>query len=257
MELTMESGLPDPQPPPLDMSTRTTLGCQHVACSLMGTSTPTPTNPARCRGCGETFAAELESTGAPSSLRADAIEKAGHRRERREPRWEFEELSRALSKVLRHHPIVLMREDNAALLEDLVQALQHPDLGWEGLGVKEVEETVRRSHQILRDAEDRRWIRATSGHTFRQTGIEQMQNWISHALVKHCRSAERNNPVSLAELVRVVKEKVPSITEEAVLLVLEHETHNYDGRLRFEEVYEGPERCFRATESSKRYKRGW
>ena len=84
-----------------------------------------------------------------------------------------------------------------------------------------------------------------------------MQNWISHALVKHCGRAERRNPVSLAELVRVVKEKVPSITEEAVLLVLEHETHSYDGRLRFEEVYEGPERCFRAPESSKRYKRGW
>ena len=119
-----------------------------------------------------------------------------------------------------------MRKDNAALLEDLVQALQHPDEGWEGLGVKEVEETVRRSHrdgrprfQILRDVEDRRWIRATGKHTFRQTGIEQMQNWISHALVKHCRSAERRNPVSLAELVRVVKEKVPSITEEAVLSV--------------------------------------
>ena len=199
----MEAGLSDPQAPPLDMSTRTTLGCEHVACSLMATSTPTPTNPARCRGCGEAFAVEPEGTGAPSSLRAGAIEKAGHRRERREPRWGFEELSRALSKVLRHHPIVLMREDNAAPLEDLVQALQHPDLGWEGLGVKEVEETVCRSHrdgrprfQILRDAEDRRWIRATSRHTFRQTGIEQMQNWISHALVKHCRSAERRTPCS-------------------------------------------------------------
>ena len=51
-----------------------------------------------------------------------------------------------------------------------------------------------------------------------------------------------------------MKEKVPSITEEAVLLVLENETHNYDGRLRFEEGYEGAERCLRATESSKRYK---
>ena len=100
-------------------------------------------------------------------------------------------------------------------------------------------------------------IRATSRHTFRQWRIEQMQNWISHALVKHCRRAGRRNSVSLAELVRVVKEKVPSITEEAVLLVLEHETHNYDGRLRFEEVYEGAARCFRATESPKRYKRSW
>ena len=157
LKSTMEAGLPDPQAPPLDMSTRT--------------------SPACCRGGADTFAAELESTGAPSSLRADATEKAGYRRERREPRWEFEELSRALTKVLRHHPIVLMMEDNPALLEDVVQALQHPDLGWEGLGVKEVVETVRRSHrdgrtrsQILRGAQERRWIRATSGHTFRHTG---------------------------------------------------------------------------------------
>ena len=54
-----------------------------------------------------------------------------------------------------------------------------------------------------------------------------------------------------------MKEKDPSITEEDVLLVLEHQTHSYDERLRFEEVYEGAERCFRATESSKRHKRGW
>ena len=107
---TMEAGLPDPQAPPLDMSTRTTLGCEHVACSLMATSTPTPTNPARCRGCGETFAAELESTGAPSSLRADATEKAGRRGEGREPRWGFEERSDALTRVLRPKPIVPMRE---------------------------------------------------------------------------------------------------------------------------------------------------
>ena len=152
-------------------------------------------------------------------------------------------MSHALTRVLRHKPIVLMREDNAALLEDLVEALQNSDARWEGLSVKEVEDTVRRSHRdgrwrfrILRDAEGRRWIRATSGDIFRQTGIEQMQNWMSHALVKHCRSAERRNPVSLAELVRVVKEKVASITAEAVLLVLEHETRSYDGRLRFEEA---------------------
>ena len=78
-----------------------------------------------------------------------------------------------------------------------------------------------------------------------------MQNWISHALVKHCRRAWRRNSVSRTELIRVVKEKGPSITEEEVLLVLEHEIHNYDGRLRFGEVYAGAERCFRATDSSK------
>ena len=74
---------------------------------------------------------------------------------------------------------------------------------------------------------------------------------ISHALVKYCRGAGKRNSVSLPQLVRVAKEKVPSITEQDVLLVLEHETHTYDDRRRFQEVYEGGEWRFRATGSSK------
>ena len=173
-------------------------------------------------------------------------------------------LSHALTRVLHHKLIVLMREDNAALLEDLVKRLQHSDLRWEGLIVKEVEDTVRRSHrdgrprfQILPDTQGWSWIRATSGHTFRQMEIEQKQNFISHALVKHCRRDWRRNSVSLAELVRVVEEEGPSITEEEVLLVLEHETHKCDERLRFKDVYEGAERRFHATDSSKRHKCIW
>lgn len=194
--------------------------------------------------------------GFPSTLR--------RRGERREPRWEFGELNHALTRVLRHKLIVIMREDNAALLEDPVKALQHSDPRREGLGVKEVEETVRRSHrdgrprfQILPSTQGWSWIRATNGHTFRQMEIEQQQNLIYHALVQHCRRDWRRNSVSLSELVRVMKEKGPSITEEEVLRVLEHETHRYDERLIFKEVYEGAERRFRAPDSSNRYKCSW
>ena len=167
-------------------------------------------------------------------------------------------MSHTLTRALRHNPIVLMGEDNAALLEDLVEALRDRYACWKGLSVMEVEETVRRSHrdgrprfQILPDAQGRRWIRATGGHTFRTKGIKRRQKLISCALVQHCRKAAKGNSVSLSQLVRVAKEKVPSITEEDVLLVLEHETHTYDDRHRFQQVYEDGEWRFSATESSK------
>ena len=137
-------------------------------------------------------------------MRAEPVVKTSGRDGRREPRWKLEELSRVLTRVLRHKPIVPMREDNAALLEDLVEALQHLGVSWDGLSVKEVVEAVRHSHrdgrprfEILPDAQGQLWIRATGGRTFRVTGIEQRQKMISWALVQHCRKAAKGNSASL------------------------------------------------------------
>ena len=183
---------------------------------------------------------------------------AGHRAERREPSWEHEELSRMLSKVLRHHPVTDIRDDGAALLDDLIRALRQ-EHRWRELDASSVEEVVRRSlhdgcprFEFLEDNQGRRMIRATRKHTFEKSAGEWQEEMVSRALVHYCRGDKWGGWVKEAELVDVAKKVDASVDQRAVLSILQSAKHNWDHRLRFEEWKKGSERWFKATRTSKR-----
>lgn len=102
---------------------------------------------------------------------------------RREPSWEHGALSRRLTQVLRHDPVVALRADGAAPLDDVIQALRREDVRWTDLDVKTVEEVVRLSFrdgcprfELLDNATGQRMIRATGKHTFQTPAIEWQED---------------------------------------------------------------------------------
>ena len=164
-----------------------------------------------------------------------------------------------LSQVLRHDPVVPMRPDGAAHLDDLIRELRQKSR-WRDLDAKSVEEVVRGSlhersgrprFEFLEDDQGQQMIRATGKHTFEAAARERKQEDVSRALVQYCRRVKKGNWVKEVELVVVAKQEDASVDAPAVLSILRSFRHNSDDRLRFTEWTDSSERWFKTTHTSK------